>query len=95
MVGWWLPFASTNASMIIYAAGDAAASGGLPLTPVAIYEGGIVATNLLGGNQITPNYKGIPSVVFTIPPLSSVGLQEEGARKQGLRFRINKADTSS
>ena len=63
--------------MIIYAVGDAAASGGLPLTPVAIYEGGIVATNLLGGNHITPNYKGIPSVVFTIPPLSSVGLQEE------------------
>jgi glutathione reductase (NADPH) len=79
----------------VYAAGDAAASGGLPLTPVAIYEGEIVATNLLEGNHIKPNYKGIPSVVFTIPPLASVGLQEEAARKQGLHFRINKADTSS
>ena len=79
----------------VYAAGDAAASGGLPLTPVATYEGEIVAANLLKGNHIKPNYKGIPSVVFTIPPLASVGLQEEAARKQGLRFRINKADTSS
>ena len=32
-------------------------------------------------------------MVFTIPPLASVGLQEEEARKQGLRFRINKAST--
>jgi glutathione reductase (NADPH) len=79
----------------VYAAGDAAASGGLPLTPVATYEGEIVATNLLEGNHIKPNYKGIPSVVFTIPPLASVGLQEEAAKKQGLRFRTNKADTSS
>ncbi len=79
----------------VYAAGDAAASGGLPLTPVASYEGEIVATNLLKGNQTKPNYKGIPSVVFTIPPLASVGLQEEAAKKQGLRFRTNKADTSS
>ena len=80
---------------VVYAAGDAAASGGPPLTPVAKYEGEIVATNLLEGNHIKPNYKGIPSVVFTIPPLASAGLQEEAARKQGLRFRINKADTSS
>jgi glutathione reductase (NADPH) len=79
----------------VYAAGDAAASGGLPLTPVGVYEGEIAATNLLEGNHIKPNYKGIPSVVFTIPPLASVGLQEEAARKQGLHFRINQADTSS
>jgi glutathione reductase (NADPH) len=60
----------------VYAAGDAAASAGPPLTPVASYEGKIVAENLLGGNQRKPNYDGIPSVVFTVPPLASVGLQE-------------------
>jgi glutathione reductase (NADPH) len=80
---------------LVYAAGDAAASGGLPLTPVATYEGGIVATNLLEGNHVKPNYEGVPSVVFTIPPLASVGLQEEAARKQGLHFRINKAGTAA
>ena len=79
----------------VYAAGDAAENGGLPLTPIAAYEGEIVATNLLEGNHIKPNYRGVPSVVFTIPPLASVGLQEDAARKQGLHFRINKANTSS
>jgi glutathione reductase (NADPH) len=59
----------------VYAAGDvvATASGGPPLTPVATYDGKIVASNLLRGNHIKPNYKGVPSVVFTIPPLASVG----------------------
>ncbi len=80
---------------LVYAAGDAAASGGLPLTPVATYEGEIVAANLLEGNHVKPNYEGVPSVVFTIPPLASVGLQEEAARKQGLHFRINKANTAA
>ena len=56
----------------VYAAGDAAASGGLPLTPVATYDGQIVAANLIEGNHVKPNYQGIPSVVFTIPQLASV-----------------------
>jgi glutathione reductase (NADPH) len=42
-----------------------------------------------------PNYKGVPRVVFTIPPLASIGLQEEVAREQGLHFKTKKADTSS
>jgi glutathione reductase (NADPH) len=79
---------------IVYAAGDVAASGGLPLTPVGVYEGEIVAENLLKGNHITPNYKGIPSVVYTIPPLASVGIQEDDAMEQGLRFKTNKASTA-
>ena len=65
------------------------------MTPVGIYEGEIVATNLLEGNHVKPNYEGVPSAVFTIPPLASVGLQEEEARKQGLHFRINKASTTA
>ena len=40
----------------VYAAGDAAASGGLPLTPVASMEGRVVAANLLNGNHQKPNY---------------------------------------
>jgi glutathione reductase (NADPH) len=42
-----------------------------------------------------PNYKDVPRVVFTIPPLASIGLQEEVAREQGLHFKTKKADTSS
>jgi glutathione reductase (NADPH) len=74
----------------IYAAGDVVVgSGGPQLTPVAIYDGKIVASNLLKGNHMKPNYIGVPSVVFTIPPLASVGLQESVAKEQGLHFRTN------
>jgi glutathione reductase (NADPH) len=57
-------------------------------------QGGIVATNLLEGNTRTPNYEGIPSVVFTTPPLARVGLDEAAARAQGLRFTTHHDDTS-
>ena len=80
----------------VYAAGDAAASpGSLPLTPVAAYEGLIVASNLLKGNTQKPNYRGIPSVVFTVPALAGVGLTEADARAQELDVHIEVEDTSS
>jgi len=79
----------------IYAAGDAAASGGPPLTPVASYEGTIVAANLLKGNQQKPDYTGIPTVVFAIPPLASVGLSEREARERGLKYRVKTEMTSA
>jgi len=78
----------------VYAAGDAVASGGFPLTPVAGMQGGIVATNLLEGNTRTPTYVGIPSVVFTTPPLARVGLDETEARAQGLYVTTRHEDTS-
>jgi len=78
----------------VYAAGDAAASGGPPLTPVAGYEGRIVAANLLNGNKTTADYKGIPSAAFTVPALAAVGLQEAAARQQGLRFCVHRERTS-
>ena len=78
----------------VYAAGDAVASGGLPLTPVADLQGGIVAKNLLEGNRHTPDYLGVPSVVFTTPPLARVGLDEAEARAQGLRFTTRHEDTT-
>ena len=79
----------------IYAAGDVAASGGLPLTPVATYEGNLVATNLIKGNVFKSNYSGLPSVVFTIPPLASVGMQEKEAKEAGFKFRTKYENTAS
>ncbi|GAC1438725.1 MAG: NAD(P)/FAD-dependent oxidoreductase [Terriglobales bacterium] len=87
-------FLQSVSNPAVYAAGDAAASGGPPLTPVASYEGIIVAANLLKGNSQKPNYLGIPTVVFTIPPLASVGLGEREAREQALRFGVKKEMTS-
>ena len=78
----------------VYAAGDAAGMG-LPLTPVASHDGKVAAENILEGNRRTPDYRGVPSVAFTIPPLATVGLGESAAREKGLRFRVNHQDTSS
>lgn len=79
----------------VYAAGDAAASGGPPLTPVASYEGALVATNLLQGNHAQPDYRGVPSVAFTVPPIASVGLAESQAREKGLKFNVKTESTGS
>lgn len=78
----------------VYAAGDCAATGGPRLTPVAGYEGRVMAANLIEGIQTEVDYSAIPSVVFTIPPLARVGLTENEARNDGLRFTTRHQDTS-
>jgi glutathione reductase (NADPH) len=88
-------FLQSVSNPAVYAAGDAAASGGPPLTPVAGYEGAIVASNLLKGNHQKPNYAGIPTVVFAIPPLASVGLSEGEAHQKGLKYKVKKEMTST
>ena len=71
----------------VYAAGDAAQVGP-PLTPVSSHDAHIVAANMLKGNARRPDYRGVPSVAFTVPPIAAVGLSEEKARAQGLKFRV-------
>jgi glutathione reductase (NADPH) len=88
-------FLQSVSNPAIYAAGDAAASGGPPLSPVASYEGRLVVANLLKGNHQTANYLGVPSIVFTIPPLAAVGLSERAAHEQNLKFRVKMEETSS
>lgn len=65
-----------------------------PLTPVAGYEGGVVASNLVGGNHRRVEYGAVPSVVFTIPPLASVGLTRAEAELRGLQVRVEEHDTA-
>src|SRR5260370_14642546 len=55
----------------------------------------MVAANVLNGNHRKPDYSGIPTAVFTTPPLASVGLSEEAARKQGFRFKKKHEATSN
>ena len=78
----------------VYAAGDAAATNLPRLTPIAGYEGRIVASNLLNGNHRKVEHIQVPTVVFTIPPLAAVGLSEQTAQEKGLHFRINSQETS-
>ena len=88
-------FLQSTSNPAVYAAGDAADTALPKLTPVAGYEGGIVASNLLKGNQRKVEKLPIPSVVFTVPPLVTVGMSEETARKEGRSFRVHMEDTSS
>ncbi len=59
------------------------------MTPVAAHDAKVVAENLIQGNSKKPNYLGVPSVAFTIPPIATVGLSEQQAREQKLKFRVN------
>lgn len=77
----------------VYAAGDAADTEGAPLTPVAVFEGKVAASNMLKGNHVTPEYRGVPSVVFTIPELARVGILETEARETARNVRVAFNDT--
>ena len=71
----------------VYAAGDAAQIGP-PLTPVSSHDAKVVAANLTEGNYAKPDYRGVPSVAFTLPPIAAVGMDEEQARNSDLQLRI-------
>jgi len=77
----------------VYAAGDAAQHGP-PLTPVSSHDAKVVAANLIEGNSHTPDYRGVPSVAFTLPPIASVGLSEAEAKAAGLRYQVKCERTS-
>ncbi|MGI9009845.1 MAG: dihydrolipoyl dehydrogenase family protein [Nitrososphaeraceae archaeon] len=89
----------------VYAAGDTTLNlGGPPLTPIGIYEGRIVSYNLLNDynkkmranvKKEKPDYKGVSSVVFTVPPIASVGISEHEAKEKGLQFKTVYQDTSN
>ncbi|MWD30096.1 NAD(P)/FAD-dependent oxidoreductase, partial [Aquicoccus sp. SCR17] len=88
-----MPWLQSPSNSRIFAAGDAAASPGKPLTPVAVFEGKIAASNMLKEKRKEPDYTGVPSVVFTIPELARVGMLEEEARARGA-VEVSFTDTS-
>ncbi len=78
----------------VYAAGDSADTPGMPLTPVAVFEGKVAASNMLKGTTTVPGYAGVPTAVFTIPELARVGMLEREARDQGIDVDVRYSDTS-
>ena len=86
-------FLQSVSNPAVYAVGDAALSGP-PLTPVASHDAKVAAANMLDGNHQKPNYLGVPSVAFTIPPIASVGLSEKQARENGLKFKMRNENAS-
>jgi glutathione reductase (NADPH) len=80
-------------NLSVWVAGDANGRS-IPLTPVAEYEGKIVAANLQNGPTIKPDYGVVASVVFTQPPLAAVGLNEHQAEEAGLHYIVLKDETT-
>ncbi|MHA7241462.1 dihydrolipoyl dehydrogenase family protein [Arthrobacter sp. TMS1-12-1] len=78
----------------VYAAGDAANTAGLPLTPVAVIEAKVAASNMLKSSTSVPDYAATPTTVFTVPELVRVGMLEHEARNSGLNIDIRYTDTS-
>jgi glutathione reductase (NADPH) len=87
-------FLQSVSNPIVYAAGDAAAKGP-PLTPVSSHDGRVVAANLLEGIKHRPDYRGVPSVAFTLPPIASVGMDDDEAHAAGLKFRAKSEKTTN
>lgn len=69
----------------LWAAGDV--TGVAPFTHTAMYQSALVAANLRGERR-TANYRAIPRVVYTDPPLAAVGLSEASARSEGLPVAV-------
>jgi glutathione reductase (NADPH) len=75
----------------VWVAGDALWSS-LQLSPIATYEGRLVGRNIVEGPRHVPDYAAIPSCVFTVPALASVGLTEADARSRGLDIEVHDND---
>ena len=63
----------------VYAVGDV--TDRLMLTPVAIAEAMAFAETVFNGNPTRPDYRNVPSAVFSQPPIGTVGLTEDEARR--------------
>lgn len=82
----------------VFAAGDCVARG-MPLTPVAVHQAEVAAHNILhdlGKREKSRevDLTGVPSVVFSDPPLAAVGLQQEQAEEQGPTPEVLTGDAS-
>jgi glutathione reductase (NADPH) len=62
------------------------------LSPIATYEGRIVGRNIVEGPVAKPDYTSIPSCVYTVPALASVGLSEAQAKELGRKIKVHAND---
>ncbi len=65
----------------IFAIGDV--TNRMNLTPVALAEAQAVIETIFGDRPKAMTYANIPTAVFSQPPIATVGLTEEAARRQG------------
>ncbi|WBU55190.1 NAD(P)/FAD-dependent oxidoreductase [Paracoccus sp. SCSIO 75233] len=87
------PHLQSTTNSAVFAAGDCADTDGMPLTPVAVIEGKVAASNMLKDTQTAPDYAGIPTAVFTVPEVARVGMLESEARDAGYDVDVRFTDT--
>ena len=51
-------------------------------------EDGIACVELIAGKGGHVNYNTVPGIVYTHPEVASVGLTEEQAKEQGLKYKV-------
>ena len=72
----------------VYACGDVSDKN-LPLTPLSGRQGYVVSENILHGNTKNLEVPVIPSVVFTLPNLATVGYSEQEAKSRYKNIHVN------
>ncbi|MGA9605279.1 MAG: NAD(P)/FAD-dependent oxidoreductase [Methyloceanibacter sp.] len=75
----------------VYLCGDVL-SGAPQLSPIATYEGRLVGRNIVDGPKYKPDYSSLPTAVYTVPALATVGLSEAKAKEKGLKTRVQVND---
>jgi len=78
----------------VYVAGDSNANS-LQLTPVAVKEAETAAHNIMNGNTLEADYTAIPTALYTLPPVASLGLTEAQAKEKGIDVHVNFQDTTN
>jgi dihydrolipoamide dehydrogenase len=71
----------------VYAIGDVVP--GPMLAHVASYEGEVAVDNIVGHYRAA-DYGAVPDVIFTIPEIASVGMQEGEAKERGIPVKMTK-----
>lgn len=86
-------FLRSRTNRRVFAGGDA--HGILQLSPVASYDGRIIARNLLEGDVARIDYTTVPQAIYTTPPLATVGLTETEARERRIAVDVASNDMKS
>ncbi len=71
----------------VYAIGDVVAG---PMLAHKAEDEGIAIAEILAGQHGHVNYEAIPSVIYTMPEVASVGASEEDLTAKGIAYRVGK-----
>jgi glutathione reductase (NADPH) len=86
-------FLASMSNPAVHACGDVLSSSA-QLSPIATYEGQIVGRNIVEGPVAKPDYASIPSCVYTVPVLASVGSTQAKAEDAGKKLKVHCNDMS-